>query len=89
MVLAVKEVRPNWIGSYVEKYKGFEVMFPSKLENSMEGTDKFAIDKQGYIYRGRYTKSMQVPLEKKEKIPTNLSEGDRILGLDKQQQENS
>ena len=57
------------------------------LDNPVD--EEFAIDKQGYIYRGRYTKSMQVPLEKKEKIPTNLSEGDRILGLDKQQQENS
>ena len=57
------------------------------LDNPVD--EEFAIDKQGYIYRGRYTKSMQVPLEKKEKIPTHLSEGDRILGLDKQQQENS
>jgi len=29
-----------------EKYEGFEVTFPSKTENSMEGTDKFYIDKQ-------------------------------------------
>ena len=57
------------------------------LDNPVD--EEFAIDKQGYIYRGRYTKSIQVPLEKREKIPTNLSEGDRILGLDKQQQQNS
>lgn len=56
------------------------------LDNPVD--EEFAIDKQGYIYRGRYTKSLQLPLEKKEKIPTHLSEGDRILGLDKQQQEN-
>ena len=44
--------------------------------------NEFAIDKSGYIYRGRYTKSIQVPLDKREKIPAPLSEGDRILGAD-------
>ena len=44
--------------------------------------NEFAIDKSGYIYRGRYTKSIQVPQDKREKIPAPLSEGDRILGAD-------
>ena len=45
--------------------------------------NEFAIDKSGYIYRGRYTKSILVPMDKREKIPTSLSEGERILGVEK------
>ena len=52
------------------------------LENPID--NEFAIDKEGYIYRGRYTKSIQVPMTEREKIPTPLSEGDRILGVEKQ-----
>ena len=48
--------------------------------------NEFAIDKEGHIYRGRYTKSVQVPLANREKIPTPLSEGDRILGIDIQEE---
>jgi len=45
--------------------------------------NEFAIDKEGHIYRGRYTKSILTPRDKREIIPTALSEGERILGSDK------
>ena len=45
---------------------------------------EFAIDREGHIYRGRYTKSILVPIDQREKIPTPFSEGDRILGADRQ-----
>lgn len=40
------------------------------LDNPVD--EEFAIDKQGYIYRGRYTKSLQLPLEKKGKNPNTF-----------------
>ena len=49
--------------------------------------DEFAIDTEGHIYRGRYTKSIAVPSEQREKIPAPLTEADSILGIDKMKQE--
>ena len=46
--------------------------------------NEFAIDKEGHVYRGRYTKSILVPTDQREKIPTPFSEGDKILGADKE-----
>ena len=41
---------------------------------------EFAIDTAGNIYKGRYTKSIQITDEEREKIPVPLTEADAILG---------
>jgi len=47
------------------------------LQNPID--PEFAIDLQGNIYRGRYTKSIEVPVNKREKIPVPLTVAERIL----------
>ena len=40
---------------------------------------EFAIDLQGNIYRGRYTKSIEVPVTNREKIPVPMTVAEKIL----------
>ena len=40
---------------------------------------EFAIDLQGNIYRGRYTKSIEVPITNREKIPVPMTVAEKIL----------
>jgi hypothetical protein len=40
---------------------------------------EFAIDLQGHIYRGRYTKSVEVAAGQREKIPVPMTVAERIL----------
>ena len=44
---------------------------------------EFAIDNAGNIYKGRYTKSIQITDEEREQIPVPSTEADAILGTDK------
>ena len=72
------------LGMRIKTVDDLETAILIALDNPVD--NEFAIDKEGHIYRGRYTKSIQVPLQEREKIPIPLSEGDRILGLENQQQ---
>nr|ACO11319.1 Probable 28S ribosomal protein S26, mitochondrial precursor [Caligus rogercresseyi] len=44
----------------------------SALDNPVDY--EYAIDKEGHIYKGRYTKSLLIPSEEREKIPTPKQE---------------
>jgi small subunit ribosomal protein S26 len=72
------------LGMRIKTVDDLERAILSALDNPVD--NEFAIDKDGHIYRGRYTKSIQVPLQEREKIPIPLSEGDMILGVEKQQE---
>ena len=47
---------------------------------------EYAIDRDGYIYRGRETKSLLVPPEDREMIPQPISEAEKLLQRQKQQE---
>jgi len=47
---------------------------------------EYAIDRDGYIYRGRETKSLLVPPEDREMIPQPISEAEKLLRRQKQQE---
>ena len=72
------------LGMRIKTVDDLERAILCAIDNPVD--NEFAIDKEGHIYRGRYTKSILVPLQEREKIPIPLSEGDRILGVENQQQ---
>ena len=47
------------------------------LQNPID--HEFAIDLQGNIYRGRYTKSIEVPAKDREKVPVPKTVAQKIL----------
>jgi len=49
---------------------------------------EYAIDRNGYIYRGRETRSLLVPPEDREIIPQPNSESEKLLRLQQQEKEN-
>ena len=49
---------------------------------------EYAIDRNGYIYRGRETRSLLVPPEDREIIPQPNSESEKLLLLQQQEKEN-
>ncbi len=54
-----------------------ERVIETALQNPTD--PEFAIDLQGNIYRGRYTKSIEVPVNSREKIPVPLTIAEKIL----------
>merc|ERR1712001_663207 len=48
---------------------------------------EYAIDRDGYIYRGRETRSLLVPPEDREIIPQPNSESEKLLRLQQQEKE--
>ena len=54
-----------------------ERVIEAALQNPID--HEYAIDLQGNIYRGRYTKSIEVPAKNREKIPLPQTIAERIL----------
>jgi small subunit ribosomal protein S26 len=54
-----------------------ERVIEAALQNPVD--HEFAIDLEGNIYRGRYTKSIEVPKQDREKIPDPPTVAEKIL----------
>jgi small subunit ribosomal protein S26 len=54
-----------------------ERVIETALQNPVD--HEFAIDLQGNIYRGRFTKSIEVPAKDREKIPLPKTVAEKIL----------